>query len=204
MTIKHYLKNPCGLLSIPYWKAKTLKTPDSIEIIHCRDWHGQCTNPQRYFRVKHSLEQLPQLDFDGDTIEIASSAGEFSEMINASYVHESIAVSEEDVLKWMQHETFRADLWICIRDDEGRMIASGIAEYDAACKEGVFEWVQVLPVHRRKGLGKKIVIALLNRLKAVGAEFVTVSGNLDNATAPLALYRVCGFTGDDVWYICKR
>lgn len=203
MTIKHYLKNPCGLLSIPYWKAKTMKIPDSIQVIHCRDWRGQCDNPQRFFRVKHSLEQLPQLDSYSDTIEMDCSARELAEMINTSYTHENIVVREEDVLKWKQHETFRAELWICIRNGEGKMIASGIAEYDAACREGIFEWVQVLPAHRGKGLGKKIVVALLNRLKAVGAEFVTVSGNLDNATTPLSLYRSCGFTGEDIWYICK-
>ena len=36
MDVKEYLQNPCGTLSIPYWKAKTLAIPDSMRIIHCR------------------------------------------------------------------------------------------------------------------------------------------------------------------------
>ena len=63
--------------------------------------------------------------------------------------------------------------------------------------------IAVLPEYRGRGLGKKIVGALLNRLKSIGASFVTVSGNLDNASKPLELYRKCGFTGDDIWYICQ-
>lgn len=124
-------------------------------------------------------------------------------MINSSYVHESIAVSEEDVLKWRSHETFREDLCIYINGKDGKMAASGIAEYDAICRESFIEWIQVLPEYRRKGLGKKIVTALLSRFKEIGAEFVTVSGNLENSSAPLELYRSCGFTGNDVWYICR-
>jgi len=50
---------------------------------------------------------------------------------------------------------------------------------------------------------KKIVFALLNEIKNLGAEFATVSGRLDNVTEPLKLYKSCGFVGDDVWYICR-
>ena len=84
------------------------------------------------------------------------------------------------------------------------MAASGIAEYDADRHEGIIEWVQVLPEYRNRGLGQKIVTALLGRLKKLGADFVTVSGNLDNPTKPLELSRRCGFEGDDVWYICRK
>ena len=84
------------------------------------------------------------------------------------------------------------------------MAASGIAEYDEKCREGIIEWVQVLPEYRRQGLGRKIVAVLLRRLRDLGAEFATVSGDLDNVTDPLSLYRKCGFTGDDLWYVCRR
>ena len=83
------------------------------------------------------------------------------------------------------------------------MAASGIAEFDEVCQEGIIEWVQVLPEYKGRGLGKKIVDVLLNRLKSIGASFVTVSGNLDNTSKPLELYRKCGFAGDDIWYICQ-
>ena len=33
MDVKEYLQNPCGTLSIPYWKAKTLAIPDSFIVV---------------------------------------------------------------------------------------------------------------------------------------------------------------------------
>ena len=203
MDINEYLQNPCGQLSIPYWKSKTLVIPDSIKIIHCRDWNGQCTNYQRFFRVKHDLRDLCPIDFDYDTLSIDYQATELSNMINASYGHENIVVNEKDILKWKQHETFREDLCVYINADGGKMVASGIAEFDETCREGVIEWLQVLPEYRKRGLGKKIVDVLLWRLKGIGADFVTVSGDLDNTTKPLELYKKCGFAGDDIWYICR-
>ena len=201
-SLEEYLQNPCGTLSIPYWKAKTLAIPDSVRVIHHSNWIGQYSDFQRFFRVKHDLKQLAPIDFDYDTIAIDSQSKQLCEMINASYKHEDIAIREEDVLRWKNHETFREDLCIYINVNDGVMAASGIAEYDEVCREGTIEWVQVLPEYRRRGYGEKIVTVLLHRLKNIGAEFVTASGNLDNACNPLALYRRCGFTGDDVWYVC--
>ncbi|MBP5653756.1 MAG: N-acetyltransferase, partial [Lachnospiraceae bacterium] len=199
-----YLRDPCGTLSIPYWKSKTQVVPDTIEIIHSRDWTGQYSDFQRFFRVKHSLNDPIVTDFDYDTISIEYQAKQLAGMINASYGHEGISVSEHDILQWKTHETFREDLCIYINADGGKMAASGIAEYDENCREGIIEWVQVLPEYRSRGLGQRIVTALLSRLKSLGADFVTVSGNLDNPTKPLELYRRCGFEGDDVWYICRK
>jgi len=36
------------------------------------------------------------------------------------------------------------------------------------------------------------------------ANFVTVSGEVDNSTNPEALYRKCGFIGDDIWHIMTK
>ena len=202
MDKEEYLQDPCGMLSIPFWKAEMLAIPDSIRIIHCRGWKGQYGDYQRYFRVKHDLKDLDPVTFDHDTISIDCQAVQLSEMINACYRHEHIAVTEEDIRRWKTHKTFREELCVYINADHGVMAASGIAEYDEDCREGIIEWVQVLPEYRNNGLGKRIVTVLLNRLKDAGADFATVSGNLDNPSNPLELYRKCGFTGDDVWYIC--
>ena len=202
MDIKEYIQNPCGLLSIPYCMEKTMIIPDSVKIIHNSNWTGQYADYQRFFRVKHRLNDLAPIDFDYDIISIDHQAKQLCEMINASYKHEHIAISEKEILQWKEHETFREDLCIYISANDGIMAASGIAEYDETCREGFIEWVQVLPEFRKRGLGKKIVFVLLSRLKSLGAEFVTVSGNLDNVFNPLALYRKCGFEGDDIWYVC--
>ena len=201
---RDYLRDPCGTLSIPYWKSKTQIVPDTIKIIHSRDWTGQYKDFRRFFRVKHSLNDPIVTDFDYDTISIDCQAKQLADMINASYGHEGISVSEHDIMQWKTHKTFREDLCIYINADGGKMAASGIAEYDEICREGIIEWVQVLPEYRNKGLGQKIVTVLLSRLKDLGADFVTVSGNLDNPTKPLELYKKCGFEGDDVWYICQK
>ena len=174
MDRKEYLKNPCGMLSIPYWKAEMLTVPDSIRTIHCRDWKGQYSNYQRFFRIKHDLDGLDPITFDYDTISIDFQAGQLSEMINACYRHENIAVTEEDVLNWKTHKTFREELCIYINADNGKMAASGIAEYDENCREGIIEWVQVLPEYRNNGLGKRIITVLLSRLKDLGADFVCI------------------------------
>lgn len=36
------------------------------------------------------------------------------------------------------------------------------------------------------------------------ATFATVSGSLDNSNTPVKLYINCGFTGNDIWNICKK
>lgn len=203
MDIKEYIQNPCRMLSIPYWKAINLTLPDTVKIVHASEWNGQYKIYERFFRIKHSLQNFATIDFDYNIIAIDNQTKQLADMINASYVHENIVVSEEEILRWKEHKTFRENLWVCIETSDGKMVASGIAEYDEECKEGILEWVQVLPEYRGMGFGKKIVIALLNELKKIGAEFATVSGNLDNVTTPLELYKKCGFFGEDVWYICR-
>ena len=83
------------------------------------------------------------------------------------------------------------------------IVATGIAELDPECNEGVLEWIQVSENYRRCGLGSYIVIELLWRMKDI-AQFVTVSGQCNNPTNPESLYRKCGFTGNDVWHILRR
>ena len=117
MDVKEYLQNPCGTLSIPYWKAKTLAIPDSMRIIHCSNWNGQYGNFQRFFRIKHDLNDLSPIDYDYDTLSIDYQATQLCEMINESYKHENIVVSEQDILQWKQHKTFREELCVYINAD---------------------------------------------------------------------------------------
>ncbi len=98
---------------------------------------------------------------------------------------------------------FDNDLWIfVINKDTTQPVALGIADFDADIREGSLEWIQVLPTNRGTGLGKLVVNELLLRLKTK-ADFVTVSGQIDNGSKPEMLYRKCGFTGNDVWYVIR-
>ena len=128
MDIKEYLQDPCGTLSIPYWKEHTLKVPDSIRVFHNRDWNGQYSIYKRYFRVKHDLHHLDPVDFDYDILSIDYQTKQLAGMINASYAHEGIVVSEEDILQWKNHETFREDLCVyqCRQWGNGLFRNSGV------------------------------------------------------------------------------
>ena len=40
ITKTEYLLNPCGTLSIPYWKYRTIAIPSNIKIIHRRHFNN--------------------------------------------------------------------------------------------------------------------------------------------------------------------
>ena len=136
-------------------------------------------------------------------IDIEHDKDSLIKMINHCYKHENILIDESDINRWMNNPTYNKSLWVKIVKNN-KIIASGIAEYDSHLKEGIIEWVQVLPEYRNKGYGKDIVNYLLKQLRNLDAGFVTVSGSLDNKTKPEKLYRKCGFIGDDIWYICQK
>ena len=201
ITKEEYLLNPCGTLSIPYWKNKTIIIPSNIAIIHKKNFKNQFDKHQRFFRLLHLLESIDIPKIKVETINLDTDKIALINMLNTCYKNLNISVNEKDILELCNHPTYINKLWIKIEENE-TMIASGIAEYDEVLNEGILEWIQVLPEYQNKGYGKTIVNSLLIELKKIGAKFVTVSGDLDNNTNPEKLYRNCGFIGDDIWYIC--
>ena len=201
ITKDEYLSNPCGTLSIPYWKNKIIKIPNNIVIIHQNNFNNQFNKYQRFFRLSHLLESIVIPNIKAEIINLDTDKIALINMINTCYKKQNISVNENDILEWCNHSTYNNKLWIKI-EENGTMIASGIAEYDKDLNEGIIEWIQVLSEYQNKGYGKSIVNSLLIELKNLGAKFVTVSGDLDNSTNPEKLYRSCGFTGDDIWFIC--
>ena len=201
--ILDYLENPCRTLSIPYWKYKSIRVPDNIEIIHIDNFCNQYEKYQRYFRIYHKLINTQDVCNRVRLIDIEHDKDQLIKMINHCYKHENILIDESDINRWMNNPTYNKSLWVKIVKNN-KIIASGIAEYDSKLKEGIIEWVQVLPEYRNKGYGKDIVNYLLKQLRNLDAGFVTVSGSLDNKTKPEKLYRKCGFIGDDIWYICQK
>lgn len=200
VSIKDYLNNPCGTLSIPYWKAKITPIPNSIIILHQDEFHHQYDDYQKYFRLLHPLKDFKPV-IEG--IETLTSSEELLHLLNTCFEKENIVLSLEDLYSMESHPTFYQNLWLGIRK-EGKLIACGIAEYDKECMEGVIEWICVLPEYQRNGYGLKLITGLLNKLKEQGASFVTVSGRVDNSSHPEEFYRSCGFIGSDIWYICKQ
>jgi GNAT superfamily N-acetyltransferase len=134
-------------------------------------------------------------------VEMPQQAADVAGMIARCYADPAFPAST--VLNWMQHPTFVLALWVWIVDDATSAPAGlGIAELDQTLGEGALEWIQILPAYRGRGLGTAIVQELLARLHGRAA-FITVSGEVNNPSRPEALYRRCGFSGGDVWWVLR-
>lgn len=205
--LESYLRQPCGLLPIPYWKNKGHVLPDDMLIVHHRDFNAAYLeeySDEEYFRLFHSLQMIESVIPEwlyfktvekDDMITVVS-------IINHSYDDLSVDISQ--MMGYTQTRVYDKDLWVIVYDKhDGTPIGCGIADYDSEADEGILEWIQVIPAYRKREVGTAIVHLLLYRLRTK-ANFVTVSGKVKNETQPEALYRKCGFVGNDIWHILKK
>lgn len=207
ITLTEYLNNPCGTLSIPYRKAKSITIPPNMIILHDNDFSSDILSEytdEKYFRLYHSLKEMPKIITDDFEIATATQKDikAIVQIINDSYT--DISVNPELIKSYTQTPVYNENLWIMVKEKAtDKYVGCGLADYDAEAKELVLEWIQVLPEYRGKKIGQLIVTDLLFRMKGV-ADFATVSGKIDNETNPEALYRKCGFIGNDVWHILRK
>ena len=207
ITLTEYLTNPCGTLSIPYWKAKNIVIPPEMKILHDKNFSADILSDytdEKYFRLHHNLKEIPKIT--SDDFEIATATRKdikaIVQIINKSYT--DISVNKELIKSYTKTPVYNAELWVMVKKKaSSEYVGCGIADFDTETKELILEWIQVLPQHRGKKIGQLIVSELLFRMKDV-ANFATVSGKVDNTTNPEALYRKCGFTGNDVWHILHK
>lgn len=202
-----YKKNPCSVLSIPYWKNKSITIPPNMRIVHDRDISKseyQEYNDEPYFRLFHSLEDIKSVVLDDIAIVTAKREDipRFVDVINQSYT--DLSVTYNQLIGYTQNEVYHPELWImAVNIADSAVVGCGIAELDRELNEGILEWIQVLPAYRGKKIGQLIVNELLRRMTGI-AEFATVSGKVNNVTSPEILYRKCGFVGNDVWHILTK
>ncbi|HBL84666.1 MAG: hypothetical protein A2Y17_11065 [Clostridiales bacterium GWF2_38_85] len=209
ISITDYLKAPCKLLSIPFWKAKNLIPPNNILILHNDIFSEKLLdeyNDITYFRIIHTLNDVQEpaipTGFTIKTLNSTDVAEVLTNHINQCY--DDINVTSDYITGLMKQSVHCQDLWIGIYNDlTSEITASGIAEFDAETKEGSLEWIQTSPDYRNKGFGQAVVNELLIRLRKK-ALFVTVSGKINNKTHPEAMYRICGFVGNDIWHILTK
>lgn len=202
-----YLDNPCATLSIPYWKQKSITMPPNMKIVHEKDYKREAFEEYKdepYFRLLHDLKEIPEVELEDYTIKVVmlEDISFLVDVINQSYT--DLSVTYEQLIEYTKTAVYDRDLWVLVKDNrDSRVVGCGMADLDNELKEGILEWIQVLPAYRGKKIGQLIVNELLKRM--VGkAEFVTVSGKVNNVTNPEALYRRCGFEGDDVWHILTK
>ena len=203
--IETYLHDPCGSLSIPYWKARETVVPYNMRIVHSQDYrqedYGEYEG-EPYFRLKHDLQNIPAplLSHGYQLCDIRIH--EFAQHINSCYT--GIGISTEALSSYTRRKVYEPALWIAVKDiSADTVIASGIGELDRECGEGILEWIQVSEGHRHRGLGTYVVCELLQRM-AGKAAFATVSGKCSDRHDPEGLYRECGFTGSDVWHVLRK
>ena len=207
ITLTEYLNNPCGTLSIPYWKAKNIVIPPDMKILHDKDFRKDKLfdyTDEKYFRLYHNLKGIPKTTNDDFEIVTATrkDVKEIVQIINDSYT--DISVNKELIKSYTKTPVYNEELWVMVKENvTSKYVGCGIADFDTEAKELILEWIQVLPQYRGKKIGQLIVTELLFRMKDI-ADFATVSGKVDNLTNPEALYRKCGFTGNDVWHTLHK
>lgn len=207
ITLTEYLNNPCGTLSIPYWKAKSITIPPDMRILHDNVFSSDILSEytdEKYFRLYHSLKEIPEIATDDFEITTATrrNINTIVQIINDSYT--DISVSAELIKSYIKTPVYDENLWIMVNEKAtDKYVGCGLADYDTEVKELILEWIQVLPEYRGKKIGQLIVTELMTRMKGI-ADFATVSGKVDNTTNPEALYRKCGFVGNDVWHILHK
>lgn len=201
---EEYMCAPCRAASIPYWKAVRIALPDNMMILHEDDFSANLLAQyvdEPYFRLSHDLQGVtPVVVPEGYSL-CDGTAEEFATHIHTCYGN---GMTQAEVQSFTEREVYCRELWLALQDDiTGRIVATGIAELDKEMGEGIFEWIQVSERHRGCGLGSFIVRELLWRMREK-ARFATVSGQCNNPNNPEALYRKCGFVGDDVWHILRK
>ena len=204
MIPEQYKRDPCGASSLSYWKTNAVSMPPSVSVVRDDQFVGMdesCVETL-YFKMVHRLNALSPVSVpDGFSF---ASVDEHSLTAHISHCYEDEYVSAEELIEYKKRDVYSPDLWIALKEsDSGAIAASGIAEFDRKIKEGALEWIQVSPEYRCKRLGRFLVNELLLRLKGK-ADFVTVSGRMDNPSDPYALYLSCGFEAPVFWHVIRK
>ncbi len=193
---QHHPLTPEQIAETPF----ILVHADALAVFGKREFNH--TEP--YFRIIHrGAPQVftPPHGFALKNVNPHTEVEDIVRLIHTCY--RNIRITSQIVRDWLEHPVYDPNLWVWIMDDEtGAHAGLGIAEMDHQVSEASLEWVQVLPKYQKRGLGTTIVSELLHRISG-NVDFITVSGKQNHATKPEQLYRRCGFTGSDVWYLLR-
>ncbi len=207
MKEEFYLSDPCGASSLPFWKTETVTVPDCLKIIRDDEYRRKRIeytgySDEQYFKLIHFLRDIQTPVLPDGFILAEIGIADFARHIQECYAEGGIL--EADLQRYTVHPVYDPSLWLAIKDKRTeKTAATGIAEFDARIGEGILEWIQVSPEYRNRGIGMFVVNELLCRMQGK-ADFVTVSGNVNNTTNPLSLYEGCGFSGKTIWHVLRK
>lgn len=203
ITTEEYLRDPCAASSLPFWKTERTVLPENIAVIRDDDFFGAgAGTDEPYFKMIHHFENVSRPVLPEGYELTAAGPEELAAHINECYEKEGVTAGE--LASYRTGTSYDESLWIAVREQAtGRIIASGIGGFDPRIGEGFLDWIQVSPDKRRQGLGRIIVCELLARLSEK-ADFVTVSGRLNDPGDPFALYLACGFVHPVIWHVVRR
>lgn len=198
ITLEAYLADPCGRLSIPYWKWKRMVLPENMRICHHREFAAADGYEDTvYFRLRHDLKGISSKR-NRDVRVRQADPEDYDAMVRIiRQAYPGIRFDTGDLLSMTQTRVYAPALWL-VAEMEGRIAGCLIGDMDREIREGILEWVQVLPEFQRRGVGRALVTEALCRMDA---DFATVSGHTVSAEG---LYRGCGFYGDDRWHILRK
>ncbi len=123
---------------------------------------------------------------------------------HAGFHPEEEALTEvpEHFARMEQAPLFRPELELMTQYRDGTLTSLCVVWYDEMTKTGMFEPVSTHPNHRRRGLGKAMLLEGLRRLQTLGAERAFVGSYGDERRA---FYHAAGFeTFDKDWYRTKE
>jgi mycothiol synthase len=106
----------------------------------------------------------------------------------------------EEFLHWMNRPHMRPELWLLAEEEVSREVvglALNIIDPDwiaqTGRQEGEIDTLAVLREHRRKGLGRALLVQSLHTLHNEGMQAVHLYADADNLTGAMRLYEGVGF-----------
>ena len=156
-----------------------------------------------YYNAQYlDKEYLPQLP-EGYTFTSAVEVTDALRRQNA--VHKAFHPDEDELtevpvcfLKMEQAPLFRPELEIMTQYKDGTLTSFCVVWYDEQTGTGMFEPVGTHPHHRKRGIGRAMLLEGLRRLQALGAERAFVESYGDNRKV---FYNSADFeTFDKDWY----
>lgn len=154
-------------------------------------WTAACEAEYVYNRMP--LENLPKpvqtTGYHIRPVKGVEEAARVAEVHNASF---GSNWTSEEYLRMMESPGYCHELEFIAESDTGAFAGFTLTWHDSINKSGLLEPVGVHRDHRRKGLGKALVLHAIHHMKESGLEYAIVMNEMANKAA-LNLYRSCGF-----------